>query len=183
MADAYYTLHVAGLTRQLKICPVSDTLDIAAFILFSDVELTKACATELVKRMPTCDYILTAESKGIPLAYEMSSQTGIPYVVARKSEKAYMTNVISTEVQSITTAALQTLYLDGDKAAWFKGKRVLLVDDVVSTGDSLRALESLALTAGGEIAGRMTILAEGDAADRDDLIYLEPLPLFYKDPV
>lgn len=146
---AYYTLHIAGLTRELKICPISEKLDIAAFILFSDVELTEACARELAKRVPECDYILTAESKGIPLAYEMSRQLKVPYIVARKSIKGYMTDVLSVQVKSITTAAVQTLYLDGEKAAWMKGKRVLIVDDVISTGDSLRALP-----AAGEICRR-----------------------------
>lgn len=112
---AYYTLHIAGLTRELKICPISEKLDIAAFILFSDVELTEACARELAKRVPECDYILTAESKGIPLAYEMSRQLKVPYIVARKSIKGYMTDVLSVQVKSITTAAVQTLYLDGER--------------------------------------------------------------------
>jgi len=177
----YYTLQVAGLTRQLKICSVSDTLDIAAFVMFSDVALTVACATELKKRIPVCDYILTAESKGIPLAYEMARQVQVPYIVARKSVKAYMTNVFSVQVKSITTAAHQTMYLDGEKAAWLKGKRVLLIDDVVSTGESMQALQTLAEQAGGEIVERAAVLAEGEAASRDDLIFLEPLPLFYKD--
>ena len=132
--------------RELKICSISDKLDIAAFILFSDVELTEACAKELAARVPACDYILTAESKGIPLAYEMSRQLGVPYIVARKSVKGYMTDVLSVQVKSITTAAVQTLYLDGDKAAWMRGKRILVVDDVVSTGDSLRALHQLAFS-------------------------------------
>ena len=169
---AYYTLHIAGLTRELKICSISDKLDIAAFILFSDVELTEACAKELAARVPACDYILTAESKGIPLAYEMSRQLGVPYIVARKSVKGYMTDVLSVQVKSITTAAVQTLYLDGDKAAWMRGKRILVVDDVVSTGDSLRALHQLVQSAGGTVAGNAAPLAEGDAASRDDLIYL-----------
>lgn len=178
---AYYTLHIAGLTRELKICPISEKLDIAAFILFSDVELTEACARELAKRVPECDYILTAESKGIPLAYEMSRQLKVPYIVARKSVKGYMTDVLSVQVKSITTAAVQALYLDGEKAAWMKGKRVLIVDDVISTGDSLRALQQLVKSAGGEIVGNAAPLAEGDAAERKDLIYLEQLPLFFKD--
>lgn len=178
---AYYTLHIAGLTRKLKICPISDKLDIAAFILFSDVELTESCARELAARAPECDYILTAESKGIPLAYEMSKQMHVPYIVARKSVKGYMTDVLSVQVKSITTAGVQTLYLDGDKAEWLKNKRVLLVDDVVSTGESLRALQQLVEAAGGIIAGNAAALAEGDAASRKDLIYLEELPLFFKD--
>ena len=178
--EKYYTLRVAGLTRQLKICPVSETLDIAAFVMFSDVELTTACAEQLNARVPAYDYILTAESKGIPLAYEMARQSGTPYLVARKSIKAYMTNVLSVDVKSITTAAQQTLHLDGEKAAWLRGKRVLLVDDVVSTGESLRALQTLAKAAGGVIVGNAAVLAEGDAAVRDDLIFLETLPLFFR---
>lgn len=176
----YYTLKVAGLERQLKICPINENLDIAAFIMFSDVELTEACAKELAAKCPECDYILTAECKGIPLAYEMSRQMGIPYIVARKSVKAYMTDPKSVTVKSITTAAVQTLYLDAEKADWLKGKRVLLVDDVISTGESLKALEQLTALAGGEIVGEAAVLAEGDAAKREDIIFLEELPLFFK---
>ncbi len=178
---AYYTLHIAGLTRELKICSISEKLDIAAFILFSDTELTEACAKELVNRVPECDYILTAESKGIPLAYEMSKRMKVPYIVARKSVKGYMSDVISVQVKSITTEAVQTLYLDGEKAGWMRGKRVLIVDDVISTGESLRALQQLVQSAGGTVAANASPLAEGDAASRDDLIYLEQLPLFFKD--
>ncbi len=174
----YYTLEVAGLTRRLKLCPINDHLDIAAFVLFSDVELTEACARELVQNTPKADYILTAESKGIPLAYAMSRQTGIPYIVARKSVKAYMTDTISASVHSITTPREQTLYLDGEKASLLHGKRVLMVDDVVSTGESLRALSELVRVAGGIIVAKAAILAEGDAISRDDLIYLAQLPLF-----
>ncbi|MCD8219391.1 MAG: adenine phosphoribosyltransferase [Ruminococcus sp.] len=177
----YYTLQIAGLTRKLKICPISDTLEIAAFILFSDVELTEACACALAARAPACDFILTVESKGIPLAYEMARQMHVPYIVARKSVKGYMTDVLSVQVKSITTASMQTLYLDGEKAAWMRGKRVLLVDDVVSTGESLRAMQQLVERACGMVAGNAAALAEGDAASRTDLIYLEPLPLFVKD--
>jgi adenine phosphoribosyltransferase len=176
----YYTLQIAGLTRQLKRCAINDNLEIAAFILFSDVELTEACARELGKRVPECDYILTAESKGIPLAYEMSRQMNVPYLVARKSVKAYMTDVLSVQVNSITTQGEQTLYLDGEKAAWLKGKRVLLVDDVISTGESLRAMQELAHAAGAQIVGNAAPLAEGDAAEREDLIFLEKLPLFFR---
>lgn len=176
----YYTLQVAGLTRKLKRCRISKKLEIAAFILFSDVELTVACAKELAEKCADCnyDYIMTAESKGIPLAYELSRQTGKPYVVARKSIKGYMTDCISVSVHSITTAAPQTLYLDGEKAAWFQGKRILLVDDVISTGESIAALEALTREAGGIVAGKATVLAEGDAIDRPDIIALAPLPLF-----
>lgn len=175
-----YTLKVAGLTRELPICPINDKLDIAAFVMFSDVELTIACAKELIAKCPQADVIITAESKGIPLAYEMARQLGIPYVVARKSVKLYMTDPISVTVKSITTATEQTLHLSKDKAEMIKGKRVLIVDDVISTGDSLKALENLTERAGGNIVCRAAVLAEGDAADRSDIVYLEKLPLFFK---
>lgn len=176
----YYEMQIAGLTRKLKKCAVSDTLDIAAFIMFSDVEVTVASAQELLKKCPAFDVIITAECKGIPLAYEMARQSGKPYVVARKSVKLYMQDVVSVKVTSITTTGEQTLYLDGEKAALLKGRRVLIADDVISTGESLRALEQLVAAAGGEIAGRAAVLAEGDAADREDIIFLEPLPLFFQ---
>lgn len=176
----YYEMNIAGLTRRLRKCPLNDTLDIAAFIMFSDVEVTVAAAQQLLERVPEFDVLLTAESKGIPLAYEMARQSQKPYVVARKSVKLYMQDVLSVQVKSITTASGQTLYLDGEKAAMLKGKRVLLVDDVISTGESLRALEKLTRAAGGMIAGEAAVLAEGEAAERDDIIFLEPLPLFSK---
>ena len=178
----YYKMHVAGLERDLPLCPISDQLNIGAFVIFGDVELTCACASELLKRAPEYDYLITAESKGIPLAHEMARQHGDDtYFLARKSVKLYMRDVISAEVQSITTAAKQTLYLDGHLAAKMKGKRILIVDDVISTGESLRAIEALVEKAGGQICGRMAILAEGDAQAREDIIYLEKLPLFNPD--
>lgn len=174
-----HTMTIAGLQRDLPICPVNENLSIGAFVIFGDCELTMACATELLKRAPAYDYIITAESKGIPLAYEMARQAGdAKWMLARKGAKLYMQNVFSVEVKSITTAAVQKLYLDGADAALIKGKRVLIVDDVISTGESLHALEELVHQAGGEIAGRMAILAEGEAQDRGDIIYLEKLPLF-----
>ncbi len=174
-----HAMTIAGLQRDLPICPVNDNLSIGAFVIFGDCELTMACAAELLKRAPAYDYIITAESKGIPLAYEMARQSGdAKWMLARKGAKLYMQNVFSVEVKSITTAAVQKLYLDGADAALIKGKRVLIVDDVISTGESLHALEELVHQAGGEIAGRMAILAEGEAQDREDIIYLEKLPLF-----
>ncbi len=173
-----YTLNVAGLTRELTLCRAAEDLDIAAFIMFSDVELTVACAEELLKKAPDFDIIITAETKGIPLGYEMARQSGRNYIVARKSVKLYMSDPISVKVKSITTAAEQTLYLSGEDVARLKGKRVLVVDDVISTGESLSALEKLLAEAGGEIAAKMAVLAEGAAADRDDIIFLEKLPLF-----
>lgn len=170
---------IAGLKRALPICRVNDNLYIGAFVIFGDCELTMACATELLKKAPEYDYLITAESKGIPLAYEMARQHGDKkWLLARKGAKLYMQNVVGVEVKSITTAAVQKLYLDGEDAALMKGKRVLIVDDVISTGESLHALEALVNQAGGEIVGRMAILEEGDAQERTDLIYLEKLPVF-----
>lgn len=179
---ATYTLHVAGLTRELPLCKLNDKIDIAAFIMFGDVELTVACAKELIKKAPEHDVIITAEAKGIPLAYEMARQMGVnKYLIARKMPKLYMKNPFSVTVQSITTAKEQTLYMDEDDAKFLKGKRVLVVDDVISTGESLNAVDTLVEKAGGNIVGKMAVLAEGDAQERKDIIFLEPLPLFFKD--
>lgn len=178
----FYEMQVAGLTRQLPICPLNDNLSIAGFVIFGDQALTVACAEELLKLAPEYDYIITAEAKGIPLAHEMARQKGdAKYLVARKATKLYMTDVFGVEVRSITTDRVQHLYIDGDDAALMKGKRILVVDDVISTGESLRAVEELVLAAGGNICGRMAILAEGEAADRTDILYLEKLPLFTPD--
>ncbi len=177
----YYQMKIAGLERSLRLCPINEKLDIAAFIMFSDVEVTVESAKALLAKAPAFDVILTAECKGIPLAYEMARQSGKNYVVARKSVKLYMQDVVSVAVKSITTAQEQMLHLDGEKAALLQGKRVLLVDDVISTGESLLALEQLAAAAGAEVVGKAAVLAEGDAANREDLLFLEPLPLFFKD--
>ena len=175
----YYEMKVAGLNRRLPLCPLNDKLMIGAFVIFGDVELTSACARELLKRAPEHDVLITAESKGIPLAYEMARQEGgSRYLLARKAPKLYMKNVFTVEVNSITTANRQVLCLDGEDAEYMKGKRVIIVDDVISTGESLKALETLVERAGGQIVGRMAILAEGDAQTREDIIYLEKLPLF-----
>ena len=178
----YYHMTVAGLERDLPICPLNENLSIAGFVIFGDQELTVACARELLEKAPEYDYIITAEAKGIPLAHEMARQAGDKkYILARKGPKLYMRDIFSVTVNSITTAKEQKLYLDGADAALMKGKRILLVDDVISTGESLRALEALVEKAGGIICGRMAILAEGDAQDREDLVYLEKLPLFKPD--
>ena len=172
-------MKVAGVERDLPLCPISDTLNIGAFVLFGDVELTEKCAEALSARAPEHDVMITAESKGIPLIHAMARILGENrYVLARKSVKLYMKNVLKCVTKSITTDAEQVLYIDGDDAEFMKGKRVLIVDDVISTGGSLLSLENLVMQAGGEIVGKMTILAEGDAINREDIVYLEELPLF-----
>ena len=177
-----YKMKVAGLERELPICRVTDNLYIAGFVIFGDQELTVACARELLKVAPEYDYIITAEAKGIPLAHEMARQTNAPkYILARKGPKLYMRDIFSVTVNSITTAKEQKLYLDTADAELMRGKKILIVDDVISTGESLLALEALVEKAGGIIAGKMAVLAEGDAQSRDDLIYLEKLPLFNPD--
>ena len=176
-----YEIDIAGLTRHLPLCPVTEDLYIGAFVIFGDVEMTVHGAAELLKRAPEFDYILAPEAKAIPLAYEMARQSGKPYLLARKKAKAYMSGVFSVTVQSITTAGEQTLIIDTADADAIQGKRVLLLDDVISTGESLRALEALAHRAGAEVVARMAILAEGDAANRTDITCLAPLPLFNPD--
>ena len=179
-----YHLNVAGLERDLPICKVSDDLSIGAFVLFGDAELTVRCAEEMLKLVKDLDfdYMLTAEAKGIPLIHEMARQSHAEkYFVARKGMKVYLTDPIDVAVRSITTQAEQHLYISGADAALLKGKRVLLVDDVISTGESISALEQLAHAAGAIVAGRAAILAEGGAAARSDIRYLEPLPVFNPD--
>jgi len=177
-----YEMDIAGLKRELPLCPVSDDLYIGAFVMFGDVELTVHCAAELLKRAPDYDYIIAPEAKAIPLLYEMARQSGANrYFVARKKAKAYMKGVFEVKVKSITTAGEQSLIIDAEDAEFIRGKRMLIIDDVISTGESLRAMEELVEKAGGIVAGRMAVLAEGDAQNRDDIICLAPLPLFNPD--
>lgn len=177
-----YPIKVAGLDRALPLCRVNDDLYIGAFILFGDAPLTVACAEALLARAPSYDYLITAEAKGIPLAHEMARQHGDAfYLIARKHPKLYMTSVFETAVRSITTDADQHLYLDGADAERMKGKKILIVDDVVSTGESLRAIETLVEKAGGIIAGKLCVIAEGDARSRKDIVYLTGIPLFGPD--
>ena len=178
----YYPMTIAGCARKLPLCPISDKLNIGAFVIFGDPELTTACAKALNERCPEHDVLITAESKGIPLICEMARMLGNErYVLARKAPKLYMSGVFDVKVNSITTAKEQHLYLDKADAELMRGKRILIVDDVISTGESLAAVEKLVEEAGGIIAGRMAILAEGDAQNRDDIIYLEKLPVFHAD--
>ena len=179
MSQQYYHMTIAGCERDLPICPLNESLQIAGFVIFGDPELTTACAKALLEKAPDYDYLITAEAKGIPLVHEMARLAGNQkYFLARKAPRLYMTGVMDVKVHSITIAKEQHLYLDVADAALMKGKRILVVDDVISTGESLRALEQLVEEAGGIVCGRMAILAEGDAQERSDLIYLEKLPLF-----
>ena len=182
MSEKFYTMTIAGLERSLPLCPISDELMIGAFVIFGDPELTTACAEELLKKAPEYDYLISAEAKGIPLVHEMARLAGNQkYFLARKAPKLYMTGVFEAEVRSITTSKDQKLYLDTADAELMRGKRILIIDDVISTGESLAAIEHLVNKAGGIICGKMTVLAEGDAQERDDIVYLEKLPLFTKD--
>ncbi len=180
MSEEFYTLKIAGVERQLKKFAVSDSLDIAAFILFGDVELTEACAKALLDKVPEFDYIVTPEAKSIPLAYEMSKISGKKYIVARKGVKVYMDNPVEYTVRSITTQKEQTLYLGHEDGDLLKDKKVLILDDVISTGESLKAVIGLVEAFGGEIVASCAPLAEGDAAEREDIVFLEKLPLFFK---
>ncbi len=182
MEQKYYRMTIAGCERDLPLCPLTDDLMIGAFVIFGDPELTTACAEALLKKVPEYDYMITAEAKGIPLIHEMARLAGNQrYMLARKGTKLYMRDILDVTVRSITTDREQHLYLDGQDAALMKGKRILVVDDVISLGDSIHALEELVKAAGGTVVGRATILAEGKAADRDDIVYLEKLPLFNND--
>jgi len=177
-----YEMDVAGLKRELPLCKVSDDLYIGAFVMFGDVELTVHCAAELLKRAPEYDYIIAPEAKAIPLLYEMARQSGAnKYFLARKGAKAYMSGVFEVAVKSITTMSIQKLVIDTADAELIRGKRMLIIDDVISTGESLHAMEELVTRAGGIIAGKMAVLAEGDAQRRNDIICLAPLPLFNPD--
>lgn len=178
----FHEMTIAGLKRQLPLCRITDDLYIGAFIMFGDVEVTVASARELLAKAPDFDVLITAEAKGIPLCYEMARQAETNnYVIARKGPKLYMNNIISTEVDSITTDHVQTLYIGDTEVNMLKDKKVLIVDDVISTGESLRSLENLVNRAGGTIVGRMAVLAEGEATEREDIIFLEKLPVFNAD--
>ncbi len=174
-----YTLHVAGLTRELPIIKLSYDLSIASFVILGDTEIVRKTAPIIAKKLPEVDFIVTAEAKGIPLAYEISRILNLnEYVVARKSIKAYMEEPIEVEINSITTTNSQKLYLNNQDARKIKEKKVALVDDVISTGQSLKALERLVEKAGGKVVAKAAILAEGDAKNRKDIIFLEALPTF-----
>ena len=176
----YYRVNIAGMERDLLRCPLNDKLDIAAFIIFGDVELTVHAAAELLKRLPEFDYIVTPEAKSIPLAYEMSRQSGKKYSVARKKPKLYMKDPVIVNVRSITTESVQTLIMDSIEGEQIRGKRVVILDDVISTGESLKAVEELCAKFDANVVAKAAVLAEGDAAKRDDIVFLGEIPLIEK---
>lgn len=177
-----YKIKVAGVERDLPRIQITDSLEIASFVILGDTELVCAAASELIKKIPEADVFVTAEAKGIPLVFEISRLAKMKkYIVARKSIKPYMDEPIISEVESITTQKKQILCLDGNDANYIKGKKVVIIDDVISTGESIQAVEELVKKAGGIIAGKAAILAEGEAAERNDIIFLEKLPLFHID--
>lgn len=176
----YYRVNIAGMERDLLRCPLNDKLDIAAFIIFGDVELTVHAAAELLKRLPEFDYIVTPEAKSIPLAYEMSRQSGKKYFVARKKPKLYMKAPVIVNVRSITTESVQTLIMDSIEGEQIRGKRVVILDDVISTGESLKAVEELCAKFDANVVAKAAVLAEGDAAKRDDIVFLGEIPLIEK---
>ena len=178
---ATYKMTIAGLERELPICKVNDKLDIAGFVIFGDVEMTVAAAGELIKKCPEFDFIVAPEAKAIPLAHEMSRQSGKPYFICRKGAKLYMQTPVSVNVRSITTDKEQTLFMDSLEGEQLRGKKVIILDDVISTGESLLAVRKLVEQFDADIVAQAAILAEGDAADRDDIIFLEKLPLFFHD--
>lgn len=177
-----YKIDIAGLERTLPLCKLNDELYIGAFVMFGDVEVTEHAAKELLKKAPEYDYLIAPEAKAIPLVYEMARQRGGErYFVARKGAKAYMQGVLEVEVRSITTMHIQKLVLDAEDAGMLEGKRIVIVDDVISTGESLGAMEELVRRCGGRVVAKMAVLAEGDAQKREDIIYLQKLPLFNSD--
>ncbi len=178
--DKYYRVDIAGLERDLLRCPINDKLDIAAFILFGDVEVTVHSAEKLLEKLPEFDYIVTPEAKSIPLAYEMSRQSGKKYFVARKKAKLYMKEPVSVNVRSITTESMQTLIMDSLEGEQIRGKRVVILDDVISTGESLRAVEELCARFDADVVAKACVLAEGDAAERNDIVFLGVIPLIEK---
>ena len=178
MDKNFYTIDIAGHKVDLPILPVSDTLSIAFFNLHGNQKLTELCGKELAQLAIGCDVLITAESKGLQLCHVMARELNQDfYAVARKSKKLYMQDGIQTSVKSITTGNEQTLYLSKHDADLIKGKKVAIVDDVVSTGGSLKGLEQIVNLAGGIIYKKAFVLAEGDAAERDDIVYLAKIPI------
>ncbi len=174
-----YKLNIAGMDAELPVLPLPSGVRICFFNLHGHQTLTEHCGKELAKRLDGCDVIITAESKGLQLSHVIARELGQEYyAVARKNKKLYMQDGIEVTIDSsITTGAHQNLYLSKHDANLLKGKKVGIIDDVISTGNSLNGLEELVTICGGEIYKKAFVLAEGAAADREDIIYLAKIPL------
>ena len=179
MNQEFYTIDFDGFEAQLPILPLPSGIKIAFFNLHGNSALTEHCAKQLAPMLKDCDVLITAESKGLQLTHCVARELGQAYyAVARKSKKLYMQDGISVDIQSsITTGAEQKLYLSKHDVDLLKGKKVGIVDDVVSTGASLLGLEAIVEKAGGIIHKKAFVLAEGDAANRDDVVFLDTIPL------
>lgn len=176
--DRFYTVDIGGRKTDLPVLKLPSGISICFFNLHGNQSLTEHCGKEIAKRIPPCDVVITAESKGLQLAHVVARELGHElYAVCRKSKKLYMQDGLQTSVQSITTGEVQTLYLSKHDADLLKGKRVVIVDDVVSTGGSLKGIEDIVNLAGGNVIAKAFVLAEGAAKDRDDIIYLAPIPI------
>jgi adenine phosphoribosyltransferase len=174
-----YELHISGLTRHLKKVKISDDLVIASFVMLGDTELIERTAEDLYRKLPNdIDYLVCPEAKGIPLTHAIARRLGINYVIVRKSVKGYMKNPVIEKVQSITTREPQIIVLDGLDAEKLTNKRVCIVDDVVSTGGSLKALERLLSHVQCTVVAKVAVLLEEGGYDKEDLIYLGNLPIF-----
>ena len=176
----YYTVDIAGRKENLPILTIGENLRIAFFNLHGAQELTEYCGKKLagIIRKTGAEVVITAESKGLQLAHVVARELGQEfYAVARKTKKLYMQDGISATIQSITTAGEQTLYLSKHDADLIRGKKVAIVDDVISTGGSLLGLERLVEQVGGTTTCKAFVLAEGDAKDRKDVTYLGTIPL------
>ena len=180
MAEAFYTVQICGLTRQLPLFEVAPGVRIAVFNMLGDTEVVEAIADELARRVPQdVDALMTAEVKSIPLAHALAVRMGLPYVVARKTRKPYMVGALSVEVLSITTGAPQLLWLDGKDLDLVRGKRLVLVDDVISTGSTLAGMSKLVQEAGGTVVAEAAAFTEGnDSAKWQHIIAIDNLPVF-----
>ncbi|HKZ84694.1 MAG TPA: phosphoribosyltransferase family protein [Anaerolineae bacterium] len=174
-----HTVKIAGLARDLPLFEVAPGVRIAIFNMLGDTEIVQASAKALARRLPKdAQTLVTAEAKSIPLAYALSVESGLPYVVLRKSYKPYMGVAVSAETLSITTGQPQTLYLDEKDRALIDGRKIVLVDDVISTGSTLQGMRLILEKAGGQIIATMAVFTEGERAKWKDIIALGHLPLF-----
>ncbi len=180
MSRETYAIEIAGLKRELPLFEIKPGLRIAILNILGDTELVQACARELGQRLNALDFdlIVSAEAKSIPLAYALAVETKRPYVILRKTYKPYMGDAIQAETLSITTGQPQILILDEKDRETVKGKKVLVLDDVISTGSTLQGMRMVLDKAGAKVAGEAAILTEGDRAQWENIVALGHLPLF-----